>query len=64
MGSLKYAILCARPNIYFVARVINRFQSNLGLEHFVTVKHILKYIQITKDYMFLYLGRNFTPIGI
>ena len=29
-ASLMYAIMCTRPNIYYVVRLVSRFQSNLG----------------------------------
>ena len=33
VGSLMYAILCTRPDIYFVVGMVSRYQSNLGQEH-------------------------------
>ena len=54
VGSLMYAMLCTRPDIYFTVGVVSRFQSNLGLDHWVAVKHILKYLKRTRDYMLVY----------
>ena len=45
IGSLMYAILCTRPDIACVVSVTSRFQSELGLEHWVVVKAILKYLR-------------------
>ena len=48
-----YAMLCTRPDIYF-----NRFQSNPGLDHWVAVKHILKYLKRTRNYILVYSGED------
>ena len=42
VGSLMYAMLCTRPDICFVVGMISRYQSELGEEHWIAVKHILK----------------------
>ena len=51
VGSLMYAMLCARPDICFEVGMVSRYQSNLGLEHWTVVKHILKYLRRIKDYV-------------
>ena len=33
VGSLMYAILCTRPDIYFVVGMVSRYQSKPGEEH-------------------------------
>ena len=48
VGSLMYAMLCTRPDIYYAVGVVSRFQSNPGLNHWIAVKHILKYLRRTK----------------
>ena len=53
VGSLMYAMLCARPDICFEVGMVSRYQSNLGLEHWTVVKHILKYLRRIKDYVFV-----------
>ena len=63
MGSLMYAMLCTRPNICFVIGIVSRYQSNPRPEHWTTVKHILKYLRRTKDYMLMYGGDELIPIG-
>ena len=45
VGSFKYAMLCTRPDILFAEGVVSRFQPNPGLDHWVAVKHIFKYIK-------------------
>ena len=49
-----HAILCTRPNICYSIGMISRYQSNPGLKHWQVVKHILKYLQRTRDYMLVY----------
>ena len=48
VGSLMYAMLCTRLDICYVGGVVSRFQSNLGPEHWIMVKHILKYLRRTR----------------
>ena len=48
IGSLMYVMLCTRPDIAYVVSVTIKFQSNPGLEHWVAVKAILKYLRRTK----------------
>ena len=55
-GSLMYAMLCTRPDICYAVEVVSRFQSNPSPEHWVAVKHILKYLRRTRDYMLVYSG--------
>ena len=52
--SLMYAMLCTRPNIYFAVGMVSRYQSDPGEEHWIAVKHILKYLRRTRDYMLVY----------
>ena len=35
----------------------------LGLKHWQTVKHILKYLRRTRDYMLVYHSKDLIPIG-
>ena len=53
-----HVMLCTRPNICFSVGVVSRFQSNPGLDHWVAVKHILKYLQRTRNYMLVYTSQN------
>ena len=54
VGSLMYAMLCTRPDICYAVGIVSRYQSNLGEEHWIAVKHILKYLRRTRDYMLVY----------
>ena len=56
VGSLMYAMLCTRPDICYTVGVVSRFQSNPGPDHWIAVKHILKYLRRTRDYMLVYSG--------
>ncbi|XP_070022286.1 secreted RxLR effector protein 161-like [Nicotiana sylvestris] len=63
VGSLMYAMLCTRPDIYFAIDMVSRFQSNPGREHWTAVKHIIKYLKRTRDYMLVYHSGVLAPIG-
>ena len=54
VGSLMYAMLCTRPDICFIVGVAINYQSNPGLNHWVAVKNILKYLRRTRNYMLVY----------
>ncbi|KAA0035236.1 gag/pol protein [Cucumis melo var. makuwa] len=49
-----YAMLCNKPDIYYSVGMISRYQSNPERDHWTTIKNILKYLRITKDYMLVY----------
>ena len=51
VGSLMYAMLCTRPDICYAVGMVSRFQSNPGLDHWIAVKQILKYLRKTRDHM-------------
>ena len=63
VGSLMYAMLCTRPDICFAVGMVSRYQSNPGPNHWAAVKHILKYLRRTRDYMLVYSGQDLVPIG-
>ena len=44
VGSLLYAMLCTRLDIYYTVAIVSRYQSNLGLKHWELVKHIFNYL--------------------
>ena len=62
VGSLMYAMLCTRPDICYAVGIVSRYQSNLGLDHWIAVKHILKYLRRTRNYMLVYSSRDLNPI--
>ena len=63
IGSLMYAMLCTRPNICYTVGIVSRYQSNPGEEHWIAVKHIVKYIRRTRDYMLVYSSGSLETIG-
>ena len=63
VGSLMYSMLCTRPYIYYAIGIVSRYQSNPGLAHWIAVKHILKYLRRTRNYMLIYSGAYLNPIG-
>jgi hypothetical protein len=54
VGSLQYAQVCILPDLAFVTRVLGRYQSNPGNEHWMMVKKAFRYLQGTKDMMLTY----------
>ena len=63
VGSLMYAMLCTRPDICYAIGIVSRYQSNPGLAHWIAVKHILKYLMRTRNYMLIYSGVDLNPMG-
>ena len=63
VGNLIYAMLCTRPDICYAIGIVSRYQSNPGLAHWIEVKHILKYLRRTRNYMLIYSGADLNPIG-
>ena len=63
VSGLMYAMLCTRPYICFVVAMMSRYQSNLGMKHWMAIKHILKHFQRTRDYMLVYHCDDLLPLG-
>ena len=63
VGSLMYAMLCTRPNIYYAVGIVSWYHSDPGEEHWIAVKHILKYLRRTRDYMLVYSSGSLETIG-
>ena len=61
--SLMYVILCTRQDICYAMGVMSRFQSNPGPEYWIAVKHILKYLRKTRDYILVYSGGDLKTLG-
>ncbi|RVW74899.1 Retrovirus-related Pol polyprotein from transposon TNT 1-94 [Vitis vinifera] len=55
---LMYAQVCTRPDIAFVVGMLGRYQSNPGLDHWRTVKKVMRYLQGTKNYKLMYRQAN------
>ena len=49
IGSNMYAMLCTRPDVCLAISLGGRYQSNPRVDHWTTVKNILKYLKRTKN---------------
>ena len=58
-----YAMLCTRPDICYAVSIMSRYQSNPGSEHWIVVKHILKYLNRTKHYFLVFGGEDLIVQG-
>ena len=56
-------MLCTRPDICYSVGMVSRYQSNPRLKHWQAIKHILKYLRRTWDYMLVYHSKDLIPIG-
>ena len=56
IGSIMYAMLCTRPDVCLAISLAGRYQSNPGVDHWIAVKNILKYLKRTKDMFLVYGG--------
>ena len=63
IGSLNYAMLYTRLNIYFVVGIISKYQLNPRSLNLVGVKHILKYLRRMRDYMLVHQSEDLIVTG-
>ena len=64
ISSWKFNVmLYTRPDICYAVGAVSRYQSNSGPAHWIAVKHILKYLRRTKDYMLVYSGSDLNLLG-
>ena len=56
IGSIMYAMLCTRPDVCLAISLVGSYQSNPGMDHWTTVKNILKYLKRTRDIFLVYGG--------
>ena len=63
VGSLMYAMLCIKLDIFFAMGMVSRYQSDTGEEHWIAVKHILKYLRRMRDYMLVYQDESLKPVA-
>ena len=54
IGSLIYAQVCTRLDIAYIVGMLGRYLSNLGKDHWIASKRVMRYLQRTKDYMLTY----------
>ena len=45
---------CTGPDISFAVRMLGKYQSNPGMEHWKAAKKVMRYLQGTKDYILTY----------
>ena len=62
VGSLMYAQVSTRLDIFFVVGVVGRFMSNPSLIHLQAVKKVFRYLQGTKDHMLTYRRTNYLDV--
>jgi hypothetical protein len=56
IGSIMYGMLCTRPDVSNALSLTSRYQSDPGVEHWTTIKNILKYLNRTKEMFLVYGG--------
>ncbi|XP_052481206.1 secreted RxLR effector protein 161-like [Gossypium raimondii] len=54
VGSLMCAQVFKRPDIAYIVGMLDRYLSNPGIDHWIAAKRVMRYLQITKDYMLTY----------
>ena len=54
IGCLNYATLISRPDLAVAVSVLSKFMSNPGVEHWIAVKRIFRYVQGTLNFGLLY----------
>ena len=58
IGSLLYAMVCTRLDIAHVVGVVSRYIKDLGKEHWMAVKWILKYLRGTTSHALCFGGSS------
>nr|GEY06604.1 retrotransposon protein, putative, Ty1-copia subclass [Tanacetum cinerariifolium] len=64
VGSIMYDVRCTRTDVAFAQNLVSRYQQNPGKLHWVTVKHILKYLMNTRDMFLVYGGKPDTKLDV
>jgi len=60
VGSLMFVMVCTRPDIAQAVGAASRYMTNPGIEHWNTIKRILRYIKGTSNVALCYGGSEFT----
>ncbi|XP_031279413.1 secreted RxLR effector protein 161-like [Pistacia vera] len=60
IGSVMYSMISTRPDLSFAISLLRRFMSNPGIEHWVTLKWLLRYINSTMHVGLDFCKRNST----
>jgi hypothetical protein len=53
-----HVMLCTRPYISIAIGIVRRYKSNHVSLHWIVVKHILKYLKRTRDFMPVYYSED------
>ena len=54
VGSLMYAQVCTRPDIFYIVGMLGKYLSNPCMDHWIAAKRAMRYLQRTKHYMLTY----------
>ena len=54
VGSLIYAMTCTRPDTCWIVTKLSQYLSKPMKEHWIAVKHVLRYLKGTLDYALCY----------
>lgn len=52
--SLMYVEVCTSPDLTFIVGVLSRYLSNPGMQQWITVKRVMRYLKRTKYFMLTY----------
>jgi len=63
VGSLMYEMVCTRPDIAHAMGFVSRYMNNLGKEHWMAVKWILRYLKGTTNQALCFGGSNISLQG-
>ena len=58
VGALNYLAIATRPDISYTVGVLARFNSNPGNQHWTALRHLMRYLQGTKDLKLTYGPSN------
>ena len=58
VSNLMYTMVCTRPDIAQAVRVVTRYMSNPGKEHWRAIKWILRYMKGNSDMTLCYDGTD------
>ncbi len=58
IGSIMYVMLGTRPDIAYAVGALSQFSANPGKRHLEAINHVLRYLNVTKDYKIIYDGNS------
>jgi hypothetical protein len=64
IGSLLYAALGSRPDIAYAVGILGRYASDPSIEHWGAVKHLLRYLNGTRNFELALLRQQYRQDGI